>query len=147
MFPLGSLQETSFEEYQQCIQINLTAPFILSKELSKGMMDRGWGRIINIGSSSAYAGSSKTSVYCASKHALLGLSRALFNELKDYGVRVICISPGSIKTDMGKEVENLGQDFSTFIEPEELADYIVYTTCLDGNMIAEEVRLNRMFIQ
>ena len=111
------------------------------------MIKNKWGRIINIASSSAYGGSPMTSVYCASKHALLGFSRSLYKELKGDNVRVICVSPGSIKTEMGRKVEELGQDFDTFMEPDELAEYIVYSSSLDGNMISEEIRLNRVFIQ
>ena len=48
---------------------------------------------------------------------------------------------------MGREVEKLGQEYDTFIEPAEIADFIVNNTAFDGNMIAEEVRLNRVFIQ
>ena len=147
VFPVENFQDMTLEEYNECIQVNLTAPFILSQELSKGMAPRGWGRIINIGSSSAYGGSAKTSVYCASKHALLGLSRSLFCELKTKGIRVICVSPGTIKTDMGRKVEKLGQLYETFMDPDEVADYIVSNTALDGNMISEEIRLNRLFIQ
>ena len=147
VFPVGTLEETSLEDYQECMQVNVTAPFILIKELSKKMADKGWGRIVNIASSSAYAGGPKTSIYCAAKHALLGLSRSLFKELKGSGVRVLCVSPGTIKTDMGREVEKLGQEYDTFMEPEEIADYIVYNTALNGHMVSEEIRLNRMFIQ
>ncbi len=76
------------------------------------MVKNKWGRIVNVGSSSAYSGFRETSIYCASKHAILGLSRAIYNELKDYNVRTFCISPGSIKTEMGKQVKN--QKFDTF---------------------------------
>ena len=147
VFPISKIADMSLEEYEQCISINVTAPFVLIKELSKNMVENSWGRIINIASSSAYAGSATTSAYCASKHALLGLSRSLHKEFKDHNVRVICVSPGSIKTDMGRKVENLGQDFDTFMEPEEVAKYIVYNSSFDGNLVSEEIRLNRMFVQ
>jgi len=147
VFPIKSLSETDIEEYQRCIDINLTAPFVLIKEFSKEMIENKWGRIINIASSSAYAGGANTSVYCTSKHALLGLSRSLYKEFKQHNVRVICVSPGSIKTDMGKDVEKLGQDFNTFMEPDEIAQYIVYNSHFDGNLISEEVRLNRVHVQ
>jgi NAD(P)-dependent dehydrogenase (short-subunit alcohol dehydrogenase family) len=147
VLPVNKLHDITSEEYNECIQVNLTAPFILTQKLSIGMVKRGWGRIINIASSSAYGGGPKTSIYCASKHALLGLSRSLYTELKPHGVRVICISPGTIKTDMGRNVEKLGQIYDTFMEPNEVARYIVYNTELDGNMVSEEIRLNRMFIQ
>lgn len=147
VFPVGTIHDTTLEQYQECIAVNLTAPFVLSQQLSKGMCDRGWGRIINIASSSAYGGGTKTSVYCASKHGLLGMSRAFHSELKTQGVRVICVSPGTIKTDMGREVENLGQIYDTFMEPDEIAEYVVYNAGLDGHMINEEIRLNRLFVQ
>ncbi len=147
VFPVNELGDITPEEYNECIQVNLTAPFILTQECSLGMVERGWGRIINIASSSAYGGGPKTSIYCASKHALLGLSRSLHAELKPHGVRVICVSPGTIKTDMGRDVEKLGQTYDTFMDPDEVARYIVYNTELDGNMVSEEIRLNRMFIQ
>jgi 3-oxoacyl-[acyl-carrier protein] reductase len=147
VFPINKIVDVSLEEYEHCIGVNVTAPFVLIKELSKSMIEKSWGRIINVASSSAYAGSATTSVYCASKHALLGLSRSLHKELKEHNIRVICVSPGSIKTTMGRAVEKLGQDFDTFIEPQEVAEYIVFNSSYDGNLVSEELRLNRMFTQ
>jgi 3-oxoacyl-[acyl-carrier protein] reductase len=146
-FSVKSIEETTIEQYKECINLNLTVPFVLIKEFSKEMVFNKWGQIINIASSSAYGGAPNTSIYCASKHGLLGLSRSLYKELNPYNVRVICVSPGSIKTSMGREVEKLGQDFDTFIEPTEVAKYVVCNSSFNGNMISEEIRLNRMFIQ
>tara|TARA_B100000131_G_C18122623_1_gene613459 strand:+ start:4294 stop:5019 length:726 start_codon:yes stop_codon:yes gene_type:complete len=145
IFPVGSLEESDIELIEKCFQVNVIAPFVLSRNFSSKMKEKGWGRIVNIGSSSAYAGFPNTSVYCSSKHALLGLSRSLFQELKNFGIRCICISPGSIKTEMGKSV--VGQDYDTFIDPKELAKCVAEITSLDGNMILEEIRVNRMFVQ
>jgi short-subunit dehydrogenase len=147
VFPINSLEDTTIDEYDKCMQVNLRAPFILMQEFSKDMVKNKWGRIINIASSSAYGGSPNTSVYCASKHALLGLSRSLYKELKGDGVRVFCVSPGSIQTEMGRDVEKLGQIYDTFMTPEEVADYILFATSYDGEMISEEIRLNRVFVQ
>ena len=146
-FPINEITDMNLEEYERCIAINVTAPFLLIKELAQNMINNSWGRIINIASSSAYAGGPRTSVYCASKHALLGLSRSLHKELKPHNIRVICVSPGSIKTEMGREVEKLGQDFDTFMEPVEVAEYIVFNSSFNGNLVSEELRLNRMFVQ
>ena len=86
-----------------------------------------------------------TSLYCSSKHALLGLSRSLHNELKQHNVRTYCISPGSVKTEMGRKVKN--QDFTTFMDPVEIAKYVAFIILFDDNLISEEIRLNRTFIQ
>jgi NAD(P)-dependent dehydrogenase (short-subunit alcohol dehydrogenase family) len=145
LFPVTSLQETAPEEFDQCFAVNVRAPFVLMRRLAPAMAERSWGRIVNIASSSAYAGFRNTSVYCASKHALLGLSRALYQELKGQGVRVYCLSPGSIQTEMGRSVP--GQVFETFIRPDEIARYIAFMISFDAEMISEEVRLNRVIVQ
>ena len=147
IFFVKSLQETSREDYTSCWNVNVGTPYFLCKEFAPHMQAQKWGRIVNIASSSAYAAAANTSAYSTAKHALLGLSRALYNELKSDGVIVSCISPGSIQTPMGKEVEKLGQQYDTFIDPKEIADYLVYNTSLNQEMVCEEVRLNRVTIQ
>ena len=142
VFPISSLQNASLEDFENCFNLNIKAPFILSKEFTKNMIEKQWGRIINIGSSSSYDGFKDTSIYCASKHALLGLSRSMFDELKEFNVRTFCISPGSVKTDMAKVLTK--QDFSTFIDPKEVAEMIMFVISFDNEMIPEEIRLNRL---
>ncbi|MBF0127095.1 MAG: SDR family oxidoreductase [Magnetococcales bacterium] len=145
VFPVGSFLETTPELYEQCFDINVRAPIRLSRLVLPGMVARGWGRLIHIASSSAYAGFRNTALYCASKHALLGFSRSLHDELRERQVRSICLSPGSLQTEMGRLVP--GQDFSTFIDPVEVADYLVFVLSARGNMVTEEVRLNRVIIR
>jgi len=142
VFPISSLQNASLEDFENCFNLNIKAPFILSKEFTKNMIEKQWGRIINIGSSSSYDGFKDTSIYCASKHALLGLSRSMFDELKEFNVRTFCISPGSVKTDMAKVLTK--QDFSTFIDPKEVAEMVIFVISFDNEMIPEEIRLNRL---
>lgn len=145
IFLVKKLADTSPDDLQRAFNINVRAPFIFVKEFSKEMIINGWGRIVNIGSSSAYQGFEKTSIYCTTKHALLGLSRSLHAELKGYNVRMFSISPGSIKTAMGKKVK--GQDFDTFLDPHEIARYIAFVISFDKQMVSEEIRLNRIDIK
>ena len=145
VFPVKSLRDTSIAEYQAVMSVNVTSSFILAKIFLPYMMSKRWVRIVNVGSSSSYNGNAETGAYCVSKHALLGLSRSLFQELKSENIRVFSISPGSMQTQMG-EID-IGQDYDTFINPEEVADYIVYCTSFDTQLISEEIRLNRLIIQ
>lgn len=145
VFPVHPLKEITTDEFDRCFAINIRAPFILCRELIPLMETNGWGRVVNVGSSSAFAGFKNTSAYCASKHALLGLSRSLHDEFRQKNIKVISVNPGSIQTEMGRGV--IGQDFETFLRPEDVADYIVYNLNLYSNMIAEEIRLNRMIIK
>ncbi len=142
IFPVKSLSKSKISDIDSCLLINIRAPIILSKEFSKHMISKKWGRIVNIASSSAYDGFENTSVYSASKHALLGFSRSLQKELKSKNIRTICISPGSIKTKMGKKV--LNQNYQTFIDPKEMSALIISLLELNNEMIIDEIRLNRM---
>ena len=135
------LSKTLVSDYDSCFNVNVKAPFLLSKEFSNDMKKKKWGRIVNIGSSSSYDGFNETSIYSASKHAILGFSRSIQKELKSYGIRTYCISPGSIKTKMGKKIK--GQKYSTFINPKEIAEVILNLVKLDKEMIITEIRLDR----
>lgn len=145
IFQVKSLLDSKLEDFESCFNVNVKAPFLLCKAFYPSMIKNKWGRIVNIGSSSAYGGTKNTAIYCASKHAILGLSRALYPELKESGVRVFCVSPASVKTEMGKKVT--WQDYNTFIDPEDIAEYISFIISFDGDMVVDEVRLNRMITQ
>lgn len=137
--------DLSHSDYRYMMELNVGAPFYLSVGIGDAMAGRGWGRIVNIGSSSSYAGFANSAVYCASKHAILGLSRSMHAEYKDRGVRVYCVSPGTMQTDMGKTVPN--QDCESFMNPLEVAKYIVFIIGFDGNLVSPEIRLDRMQIK
>ncbi len=140
-----SIQDSSLEDFEKLFNINIRAPFIFCKEFSGDMAKNEWGRMVNIGSTSSYSGFKNGSVYCSSKHAILGLSRTLQNEFKLKNVRTFCISPGSIKTEMGKISKE--QDFGTFLNPKEIAKYLVFAISFDSELISDEIRLNRMKIK
>ena len=147
IFPVNEISKCTIEEYDSCMKLNVRTPFILSKEFSKDMVKNGWGRIVNIASSGAYNGLKNTIIYRSSKHALLGLSRSLYNELKEYDVRTFCISPGPIKTDMGKDIikkENPNEDYESFMNPKEIAEFITFVIGFDNNLISPEIRLGRI---
>ncbi|MEW6044625.1 MAG: SDR family oxidoreductase [Thermoproteota archaeon] len=142
LFIVKPLQDSSIKEFDECFKINVRAPFIFCKEFSGDMKKKKWGRIVNIGSSSAYNGFKNSTIYCATKHSLLGLSRALFVELKGNGIRTYCISPGSTQTKMGKLTKD--QNFETFLNPSEVAEYVAFVISFDRELISEELRLNRV---
>ena len=142
LFMVKYLFESNLDDFDKTFNLNIRAPFVFCKEFSEDMIKSGWGRIINLGSSSAYAGSKESSLYCASKHALLGFSRALHDELKKNNIRTYCVSPAGAKTEMGKLIKN--QNFDTFIDPWEIAEYVTFVCSFDGEMISDEIRLNRM---
>lgn len=94
------------EDFQQVILTNVTAVFALSREVVKYMIPRGKGTIINISSMASQYGIPKVIAYTASKSAIEGMTKAMAVELSPKGIRVNCIAPGFIATDMSARALN-----------------------------------------
>ncbi|RAV99036.1 SDR family NAD(P)-dependent oxidoreductase [Pseudochryseolinea flava] len=93
-------------EFQQIIQTNLTSVFTLSREVSKHMIRAGEGNIVNISSMAAHYGIPKVVAYTASKSAIEGMTRSLAVDLSPLGIRVNCVAPGFIETNMSAAALN-----------------------------------------
>ena len=96
--------DVSDEEMSRVFGVNLIGATVAAREAAKGMISRHSGNIINIGSVWGRAGASCEVVYSASKAGLEGLTKALAKELGPSGIRVNCIEPGVIDTEMNSEL-------------------------------------------
>lgn len=85
------------------MDVNANGPFRMTHLLLPGMIERGWGRIINIASTAASVGAVTSGAYCASKAAVLGLTRCVAQEGAPHGVTCNAISPGWVATDFQKK--------------------------------------------
>ena len=92
--------DTSIEEFQDQININLYAVFNLTKAVVPHFIQRNIGTIINISSIAGKNGCVYGTTYAASKHALMGFTKSLFLELREYNIRVSAVCPGSVETEM-----------------------------------------------
>lgn len=93
-------EETTLDQWQRVMAINLAGPFLLSRALGRQMLARGQGSIINVASIAGLRGVIHRAAYNASKHGLIGLTRTLAAEWGGRGVRVNAVCPGWIKTEM-----------------------------------------------
>lgn len=96
----GGLHQSTLGHWENMFDINVSSMYLLCRDLSKGMAERKWGRIINFGSYVSDTGRPNLSAYTASKHAVLGLTRAIAADLAPHGVTVNAIAPGFFDTDM-----------------------------------------------
>jgi len=83
--------------------VNVTSAFLLCRAFLPDMVKAGWGRVVNIASNAGLSGYAYTAAYCASKHAMVGLTRALATEVARSGVTVNAVCPGWVRTRMTDE--------------------------------------------
>ena len=135
------------EFWELSLAVNLTAPMVLMKQLLPAMIERGWGRIINIASVAGKLALRAGSAYSATKHGLIGLTRVAALETAGTGVTVNAICPGATRTVMllrrlQVEAELRGTDVAEveanvnpmkrLLDPEEIAALAVYLASDDA---------------
>ncbi|MFT5504454.1 MAG: 3-hydroxybutyrate dehydrogenase [Gammaproteobacteria bacterium] len=108
------------QSWLDVIDINLSGPFRMIRSCLPAMMERRWGRVINIGSTAATTATADHAAYCASKSGLLGLSRAVALEGASRGVSSVVISPTWVQTEMfnnsmATQAQNAGHSIETEI--------------------------------
>ena len=96
----GTLLKMSFEDWNDVMRINLGGCFNMAKACFPGMKERGWGRIVNIGSINGQAGQYGQVNYAAAKSGIHGFTKALAQEGARFSITVNAIAPGYIDTDM-----------------------------------------------
>lgn len=143
------LQRIALEDWERLLAVNATGTFLCTQALLPAMVQRRWGRVINIASTAGLAGAKYIAAYSASKHAVIGFTQSVAAEVAAHGVTVNAICPGYVLTRMteqsvarireqtGKtQAEALEAILATspqrrLIEPEEVADLALWL-CGDG---------------
>lgn len=137
------LKNLTLEEWNRLLSVNATGPFLCTQAFVPGMLETGWGRVINVASIAGKTGAAYISAYCASKHAVVGFTRAVAAEVAAKGITVNAVCPGYVDTPMteasvanisaktGLSEEEARQHLHStspqnrLIEPEEVASLIV----------------------
>ena len=131
------LLELTVEEWRSMVAVNLDAVFYVTRALLPGMVQRGRGHIINIGSLSGRGAFVGGTSYSATKHALVGFSESLMMEVRDSGVRVSLVMPGSVDTGFSSSKG----DMSWKLRASEVADAVMYTLDQPENALVSRVEL------
>ncbi len=120
------ISEMTDADFDRVLGVNLAGPFYVTRRLLPGMVERRFGRVINISSISGTLACPRASSYGASKWGLNGLTKAMAEELKGTGVTVTAVLPGGVETDM------LAQSgFPAVLSADEVAGVVRYL-CLDA---------------
>ncbi len=136
-------EEISLAEYDRIMNTNVKAPFLLTQAALPCLRASDYATIINIASVTAHKGYPLQSVYSASKHALIGMSKSLANEVYKEGIRVHVISPGGVFTDMVR-VSRPDLSEEGMILPEDIADLAAFFLENRGNAVIDEIQVHRI---
>jgi NAD(P)-dependent dehydrogenase (short-subunit alcohol dehydrogenase family) len=123
IMPLAMLDEESDETTYRQLEINLAAVIHGTREAVKRMKPRGRGHIINIASVAGKVGAPGGATYCATKHAVVGLSEAVRAELRGTGVEISCVLPTFVRTELTAGLK--ATRLSSLVAPEDVAAAIV----------------------
>ena len=95
--------KVTLEQWETVQRVNVTGPLLVTQAFLPAMLERSWGRIVNVASVASYIGARYITAYAASKHALLGMARCLAEELGGTGVTVNTVCPSYVDTPMTEE--------------------------------------------
>ncbi|MGI9861510.1 SDR family oxidoreductase [Moorella naiadis] len=136
------LADTSIDEWDLLLAVNARAPFLLCREAIPYLQKSEAATIINIASVVGTKGYINQGAYTAAKHALMGMTKVLAQELYEADIRVHVISPGGVATDM---VAKMRPDLeaASLIAPEEIAAIVLFLLTHRGNAVIDEINVRR----
>lgn len=140
------LAEYSVDEWRQIVDINLNGTFLVNKAVVPGLMDRGYGRIVNIASVAGKEGNPNAAAYSASKAAVIALTKSLGKELAGYDIAVNCITPAAARTRIFDQMseEHINYMLSKiprgrFLEVEEVAAMVAWLVSAENSFTTGSV--------
>lgn len=138
----GPLVETDTADWDRVMAVNVRGPFIVCRQTVPLMARTGAGCIVNVASVVAVKGYVNQGAYSASKHALLGMTKVLAQEVQKQGIRVHIVCPGGVDTELaGSARPDL--DRSVLMTPQEVAAIVLFLVQQKGNAIVDQINLRR----
>ena len=126
------------DEWQEMLDVNVSALFHVTRQLLPGMIERGHGHIINIASIAGRSAFPNGTGYVATKHAVLGFSESLMLEVREVGVKVSVVMPGSVATDM--KVSD-STDQSWMLKPDDVAEVVAEILRMPSHALTYQVEV------
>jgi 3-oxoacyl-[acyl-carrier protein] reductase len=138
----GPLAEATAEQWDQVMAVNARGTFLLCREAIPHLKRQRSSYIVNITSVVGVKGYANQALYGASKHAVMGLSKALAREVQKDGIRVHAVCPGGVDTELAG-LARPDLDRSVLMSPEEIAEVVLFLVTRQGNAVIDQVDMRR----
>jgi len=122
---VSAFEELEMEKWLKMFDVNVHGMYYCSKMVIPGMKAKGAGHIVNIGSIAGTTAVKNMVGYASTKHAVTGMSRSLFMELREFGIKVTCIYPGSVKTGFFDNINEI-EAHDNMMSPEDISGTIIH---------------------
>lgn len=133
------LEELSLEDWDATIAVNLRSLYLVTRAFLAGLKAAGGASIVNIASLAGRNGFEGGTAYCASKHAVLGFSKALMLEVRKHGVRVIAVCPGSVATPFMDKQQRFHPNRDRVLTAEDVAETVLATLTIPERAMVSEL--------
>jgi len=137
---MGDFDTMPIEEWKSMFNINVDGVFYCSRQVIPNMKKQDQGHIVNIASIAGITGIEKMAGYCGTKFAVRGISHSMFKELRNYGIKVTCIYPGSTQTNFFDEIDAVTAN-DNMMRPQDIAETIVQVMQTHSNYHVVDVEM------
>ncbi|HRE41640.1 MAG TPA: SDR family oxidoreductase [Ignavibacteria bacterium] len=134
--------ESKLSDFDDMFAVNVRGLYMCTKKALNFMLEQKSGFIANIASIAGKTSIEQASIYCATKHAVMGLTKSLFLEVRKSGIRVVAICPGSVDTNFFDQPgTTLHSDRNTLLAPQDVADAVIYALKSPERCLVNEIEL------
>jgi 3-oxoacyl-[acyl-carrier protein] reductase len=138
----GPLSEMAAADWDAVMAVNARGPFLVCREAIPHLRRQPRSHIVNITSVVGVKGYANQAAYSASKHAVMGMTKALAREVQADGIRVHAVCPGGVDTEMATQARP-DLDRSILIQPDEVADVVLFLVTREGNAVIDQIDVRR----
>lgn len=136
---LKPMMELAESDWQRMVAVNFNGMFYVTRALLAGMLERGRGHIVNIGSIAGRSAFVGGTCYAATKHAVMAFSESLMLEVRDRGVKVSVVNPGSVATEFSER-----RDPSWMLSGEDVAESVAHVLATPANVLVHRLEVRAL---
>lgn len=137
---LKPLLDLTAAQWQDMVAVNFNALYYTTRALLPGMVKRGRGHVVTVGSIAGRSAFIGGTCYAATKHAAMAFSECLMLEVRDHGVKVSVVNPGSVATDFGAP----GKDQSWMLSPEAVAESVAHVIATPAHVLVHRLEIRAL---